>query len=334
MLGSHLILQLLQKGYSVKALKRESSDLSTIAKIFHHYDADADNLLQQIEWCNGDVLNINNLEQLMSDCTHLYHCAAMVSFQPNEHEKMLKINVDGTKNVMEIACRLQLQKVVHVSSIAAFGRSRDAAFVDENCQWSNDIHHNCYSISKYQSEQIVWNYIQKGLNAVIVNPSVIIGMGSPHQGSSELITTVNRGLKFYTSGINGYIDVRDVARAMIGLMESSISKERFILNSENLTYKQLFTFIANGLHKKPPTILVNKTMGELAWRLAKIGSFFTGRKPIITKETARTAQKKYEYSNEKIQQTIGYHFIPMEESLKHTCDFFLKYCDRKRKCTL
>lgn len=322
MLGSHLMLRLLQKGYSVRALKRENSDLSLISRIFHYYDADQ--FLNQIEWFDGDVLNPKELELAMKDCKQLFHCAAMVSFQPDAHKTMLKINVEGTKNVMDVAFRLKIEKVVHVSSIASFGRANETGFVDENCFWTDDTQCSCYSLSKYKSEQIVWNYIKKGLNAVIVNPSVIIGAGNWTKGSSELITAVFRNLKFYTSGINGYIDVRDVANIMIILMESPISGERFILNSENLNYKELFTCIANGLHQKPPFIYVNKIMGEIAWRILKFQSKFTGKKPLITRETARTAQKKYEYSNRKILETIDYQFITMEKSLQETCSFFLK----------
>lgn len=322
MLGAHLILKLLQKGYSVRALKRKNSTISLIERIFHYFDSD--NLLKNIEWCDGDVLHTDELEQAMKGCTHVFHGAAIVSFQPDEHEKMLKINIEGTKNVMQTAFQLNIKKVIHVSSIASFGRANEVGFVDETCNWTDDLQSSCYSVSKYKSEQIVWEYIKKGLNAVIVNPSVIIGAGNWNKGSSELIQRVNQGLRFYTKGINGYVDVRDVADVMIRLMESPISGERFIVNSENLSYKTLFTEIAKGLHKKPPTICVNKFFGGLIWRLLKVYTFFTGKKTIITRETAQTAQKQYEYSNKKICEAIHYQFIPMNESLHHTCSLFLQ----------
>lgn len=328
MLGAHLLLQLLKSGHKVRALKRENSDLSVTSRVFHYFDSE--HLLQQIEWKNGDVLNIDDLNKTMKGCTHLYHCAAIVSFLPEQHDLMMKINIEGTKNVMKVAQKINIQKVIHVSSIASFGRANEFGFVDENCQWTHSTNSSRYSASKHESENIVWDFIKNGLNAVIVNPSVIIGAGNWHKGSSELITTVYRGLKIYTKGVNGYVDVRDVAQIMVMLMKNSVSGERFILNSENLSYKELFTYIAEGLGTHPPKIYISNLLGGLAWRITKIISFFSGRKPVITKETAQTAMKKYEYSNKKLCETIDYTFIPMKQSIDETCHFFLKDIQQKK----
>lgn len=321
MLGAHLLLQLLKNGEIVRALKRESSDLSLVSQVFKYYESEA--LLPKIEWRNGDVLSNEELKTAIEGCTHLYHCAAVVSFHPDQHEMMMKINIEGTKNVMDIAQKIGIKKVVHVSSIASFGRANKAGFVDENCHWTDSKSCSCYSESKFEGENVVWDYFNKGLKGVIVNPSVIIGSGDWNKGSSELIAAVYRGLKFYTSGINGYVDVRDVANVMIQLMNSKISGERFIVNSENLSYKELFTDIAKSLGCAPPKIRVPEFLGSVAWRVAKIISIFSRRKPIITKETAQTAMKKYKYSNEKICNTLNYKFIPMKQSIDDTCQFFL-----------
>ena len=211
-----------------------------------------------------------------------------------------------------------------MSSIASLGIAEDDELIDEETKWKNSANSSNYTISKYGAEREVWRGTIEGLPAVIVNPSVIIGPGDWNKGSSQLFQQVWNGLKFYTNGINGYVDVRDVSKAMILLMDSDIINSRYIISSENIDYLQLFTMISEGIYKKAPTIKVNLFLSQLAWIAEKMRSIMTGKKSLITRETARKAFNKYSYSNEKIKKALNLEFIPMPQSIGETSKLFLK----------
>ena len=324
LVGSHLLLNLVSRGLKVRALKRENSSLGLVKKVFSYYSDKADNLLSHIEWVDGDVTDIYSLYDAMENIEQVYHTAAIVSFGPYDNKIMTKINVEGTANVVNAGLNKKIKKLCHVSSIATLGRADNEGLIDEETHWKNSKDNSSYSVSKYNAEREVWRGIAEGLPAVIVNPSVIIGPGNWNRGSSQLFRQVWDGLKYYTDGVNGYVDVRDVAKSIILLMESDIANSRFIVSSENIDYLKLFSMIADGLGKNKPSVKANLLMGGLAWRVEKVRSFFTGEKPLISKETANTAFQKYYYSNEKIKKTLGFEFIPMHTSIKETCALFMK----------
>ncbi len=324
LVGSHLLFNHAVSGKKVRALKRENSSLNLIKRVFSYYSGKPDDLLSQIEWVNGDVTDIYSLYEAIDDVTHVYHTAAIVSFNKSDHKEMMKVNIDGTANVVNACLFKSVKKLCYVSSIATLGRADNDQLTDEETQWKNSENNSAYSISKYGAEREVWRGTIEGLPAVIVNPSVIIGPGDWEKGSSQLFQQVWDGLKFYTDGINGYVDVRDVSKSMFLLMESDFINSRFILSSENLSYFQLFKMIAEGLGKNVPAIKANYFLSQLVWRAETLRSSITGKKPLITKETARTAYRKYSYSNEKIKKNIGIEFIPMQQSISDTCKLFLK----------
>jgi len=324
LVGSHLLFNLVNGGSKVRALKRESSSLELIKKVFSYYSDEADVLLSLIEWVDGDVTDIYSLYDAMENIEQVYHTAAMVSFNPSDRKIMTKTNVEGTANVINAGLNKKIKKLCHVSSIATLGRTDNEKLIDEETHWINSKNNSSYAVSKYGAEREVWRGIIEGLPAVIVNPSVIIGPGNWNKGSSRLFKQVWDGLKYFTEGVNGYVDVRDVAKSMILLMESDITDSRFIVSSENIDYLNLFSLIADGLGKNKPSIKANSILSQLAWRMEKLRSSFTGNNPLITRETARTAFQKYYYSNEKIKKTLGFEFIPMGVSIKETCRLFLK----------
>ena len=237
---------------------------------------------------------------------------------------MMSINVNGTANLVNIALEKKVKKFCHVSSIAAIGRAENDRVIDEKTRWRASKRNSTYAISKYGAEREVWRGIAEGLDAVIVNPSIILGPGEVESGSGKLIKTILNGLKFYTPGVNGYVDVRDVVKTMIMLVKSDISGERFVLSAENLSYKVLFEMISKELGKSPPTYKATNWMGEIAWRLAYLKGKLTLSKPIITKETAKTAVNIYRYSNSKIMEQLDLHFIPIEQTIKEACDYYSK----------
>ncbi|MDZ7743095.1 MAG: NAD-dependent epimerase/dehydratase family protein [Bacteroidota bacterium] len=324
LVGSHLLYYLSRQGHKIKALKRSGSDSGRLERIFSHYDKNPAALLKNIEWVEGDVLDYFSLEDSISEGDRVYHCAAMVSFNPADHDQMIRVNVQGTGNLVNACLKKNIDKLCFVSSIASLGRASDGEAIDETVGWKTSRNNSVYAISKYNAEREVWRGTAEGLKAVIINPSVILGPGRWDQGSAQLFEQVWEGLKFYSNGINGLVDVRDVAQIMIKLMESNIHGERFIVNAESVSYRKLFKEIALNLGKKPPFIKVNPFITELAWRIEKLKFLITRKAPLITKETARTANAKYFYSSDKLIHALNYQFINSSKSIKDTAQVFLK----------
>jgi dihydroflavonol-4-reductase len=320
LVGSHLLFDLAQKGEKVRALKRKNSDLTFVKNLFSSHP----NLFEKIEWVEGDVLDIFSLEEAINGISKVYHCAAMVSFIPAEAEQMMKINITGTANVVNLCLENKIEKLCYVSSVSAINRINEDETIDENSQWAISKRNSNYAISKYGAEREVWRGSVEGLNAVIVNPAIILGPGNWKTGSTALFPQIWKGVKFYTDGTTGFVDVRDVTKAMILLMESEIHSERFIVSSENLNFKKIFDRIAEGLGKPKPFMYANGWMRSVAWRGEALKSFLFHTKPFITKETAFAAHKKVHFSNEKIKKAIGIDFIPVQKTIKDTCEVFLK----------
>ncbi len=319
LVGSHLLTELVRSGKQVRAIKRGASNRSRVEALIN--DAD---LYSNIEWIEADIMDIYSLIEVMDCVTHIYHCAAVISFNPADSANMLKVNVDGTANVVNAALEKGVKKLCFVSSIAAIGRTINGETVTEKTPWKTSPNNSKYAISKYGAEREVWRGSIEGLDAVIVNPSIIIGPGDWNTGSCKMFKQAWSGLKFYTTGINGFVDVRDVCRIMVQLMDSDIRNERYIISSENYPFRDLFNAACKALGKPLPYIKAGSWLSGLTWRLEALRSFFTGSRPLITKETARSANQQYYYSNEKIRKALNYNFIPVEESVKDTCAVFLK----------
>lgn len=318
--GSRLIAELLKKGFLVRALKRENSDISVVKKILTNENIDSSNL----EWVVGDILDVYSLNDSMKNIKCVYHCAALVSFLPSEKSRMMKVNVEGTANVVNMAIENEVESLCFVSSVAAIGRDPELSLIDEEIEWHDGKHNSAYAQSKHLAETEVWRGKAEGLRVVIVNPSIILGPGNWGMSSTSLFTSVWAGLPFYTKGVNGYIDARDVVKSMILLMEKEVNGQRFILSSEELSYKSILDKIADSLGKKRPYIYINPFLSKFAWIYELLKSLISGSKRLVTKETARTANQKYYYSNEKIKACLGIKFIPIQESISDTASLFLK----------
>ena len=323
-LGAHLIHHLLSKGKQVRALKRETSNLSLFDRIFRFYQTTPDQLPGKLTWVDGDLLNVGQLDELITDqITEIYHAAAMVSFQPNDKSEMMRTNIAGTANLVNVSLNKNIRKLCHVSSIAAIGRGENQNTIDENTVWKASRRNSNYAVSKYGAEREVWRGMEEGLPAVIINPAIILGPGEIMSGTGKMISVVLKGLKFYSEGCNGFVDVRDVVNIMSRLAESDISGERFVVSADNVTYKTIFTMIARETGKKPPQFKASRLMGQLAWRASYLQGKLTGTKPLITRETAITAGNNYLYSNQKLKEALDYQFIPVETAIKDACRFYL-----------
>ena len=328
LLGSHLLLDLIKQKNPVRAIYRNPVKKEMVKKIFSYYTDTPNDFYDKIEWLEADLLDFSELENAMHGVSEIYHAGAIVSFYPKDHKIMRKVNIEGTENLVNQALDHNVQKFCYVSSIATLGRAENDGASDEDTHWVDSKKNSVYSQSKYAAEQEIWRGIAEGLNAVIVNPSVILGPGF-WQDNSGLFRLVYEGLKYYTRGVNGYVDVRDISRIMIELMERQVFGERFIVSTQNLSYQQVFAMIAKYLEKPAPAIHVHPSLSQIAWRVEAIRSFLTGSKPEVTREMATTAAQIYTYTNKKISDRLDYKFIPIEESIKEICGYFV--ADRSEK---
>jgi len=292
--------------------------LSFARKVFDYNLDDPDEQFNRIEWVDANLTDVNDLEELLTGVENVYHSAAMITFRKKDLPKMFRFNVDSTVHMVNAALRSQIKKFCHVSSVAAIGRPDDLKdTIDENLPWKSSRNNSGYAKSKYASELEVWRGIAEGLPAVIVNPSIILGIANPVTGSSHIFKTIWDGLKFYPPGVNGYVDVKDVVRAILALMESDITNQRFILNGANLHYQELFEGIATSFGKPAPNIKAGHFLMNLGWRLESLKSTLTGSKPLMTRETVRTSMNKHYYSNEKIKNVLNFEFTPIEQTIEN-----------------
>ena len=312
LLGSHLLLELVREHKEVIATKRQGSNLDEVRRVFGYYSSEADALFKLIEWVDVDILNYGAVLEAMDGIDEVYHCAAMVYFERRLRKKMIRNNVDGTANIVNACVEKGVQKLLHVSSSSAIGKAQPGSKADETMIFAQSKSNTGYSISKFKSEMEVWRGMEDGLNAVIVNPTIILGPGYWNQGSSALFSRTKKGMKFYTSGETGFVGVQDVVSAMIRLMDSDLEGERFIINSENLSYRAVTTMIARAFDKSAPGIAVQPAILMILSRMDWFLGIFTGKRQ-ITSEQARSAFNVNHYSNEKIKKAIGMAFIPIKE---------------------
>jgi len=321
LVGSHVLLKLAKRGEDFKALKRISSSLSICKSVFSFYNSNA--LFDKINWVEGDVNDIPSLTEGMKGCEKLIHCAAIVSFYESDADLLKKVNIEGTANVMNVALASDIKKVGFVSSIAALGRNSTLGMVDEECQFKITKLDSNYALSKYYAEQEVWRASNEGLDVVIVNPSVILGPGDWSKGSPQIFQKIHKGLKFYTEGSTGYVDVNDVAESVLQLLFSEIKNERFIVNGANLKYRDCFDMIAVSLNKPKATIKITPLLKEIAWRVEAVRSFFTTQKPLLTRETANSAMTSSAFNTSKIEKMINFKFTDMDATIKKYAAWFI-----------
>lgn len=321
LVGAQLLYDLTNDGKKVRALRRPASKDHILNMVFH----EKPELKERIEWIEGNVTDVHDVLESMQGVDEVYHCAAKVSFHSSDYREIMKVNVEGTANMVNMAMEAGVKKFCHVSSIAALGRVEENKVMDEHVMWKSSKYNSMYAVSKYGGEREVWRAMEEGLNAVIVNPAIIVGPGDWKTGSSAMFSQVYKGMKFYSLGVNGFVDARDVTFSMRKLMEKNISGERYIISAENLTYREIFNLIADSMKKARPTIKVNGMLSELGWRAETMRSFFLRRIPFITKETARNSQNKWFYTSQKIIDVLGNFFTPLQKSVADTSALFLKF---------
>ena len=305
-MGSHLIQSLVQKGLNVRALYRNN------IPVFKH--------AEKVNWIKGDILDVSSLEEALQGVTQVYHCAAIVAFTPKQAAAMLHANVEGTANVVNACIAHQVQKLVYVSSVAALGRIREDGAVNETMNWTPETSNSVYGKSKYLAEMEVWRGMGEGLNVAMVNPVIILGAGDWNKGSSEIFKSAYDQFPWYTKGVSGFVDVMDVVDAMQLLMNSNVQGQRYIISGANVPYQEIFTRIAKAFHKRPPYKKVTPLLAAIVWRLEAIKGMITGKAPLLTKETAATAQAVVHFDNSKFLKAFpDFKYRSIDETINRTC---------------
>ena len=305
--GAHVLLACTAGGRTVKALRRAGSDVAVVERIFRHYRNDADALLQRIQWVEGDLHDMPALLAALDGVTHVYHAAALVSFDPRDDLALMRTNAAGTANLVNAALERGVRRLCHVSSTATIGTAPEGQQRDEALPWTEDRDTSPYAQSKYQAELEVYRGIAEGLDAVIVNPCIVIGPGAPGRSSMTMVERVRKGIGYHPPGSNAVVDARDVADCMLALMEQGVTGERYLLVGENLDYRGIFSALAGAFGKPPPTHALPAWLLALAWRMERLRTLFGGR-PLVTRHTAHSAVIRRSFSNAKVSATLGHRF--------------------------
>lgn len=323
LVGAHLLMHLVRKYTSVRAIHRSESDIDKVAKVFGYYEEDGGQLYQKIDWVVADLNDLPSLERAFENIDSVYHAAALISFDPNDYHELMKVNVEGTANIVNLCLAHQINKLCYASTIGTIGKSVNGEAATEENEW-NDGNINVYAQSKYAAEMEVWRGAQEGLSIAVVNPGVIIGPGFWNTGSGALFTTANKGYTFYPPGGTGFVSVNDVVKIMISLMDSNIVSERYITVAENLPFQKILHIISPYLGKKRPNKKLKFWQLEIGRVAEMLWHFFTGSGRRITRNSIHSMKHRDAYSSEKVKEALNFSFEPLEPVIKFTCERFIE----------
>ena len=323
LVGAYLLYFLVKAGHKVRAIHRKGSDIAPTKHVFNYFDNQPDTLFESIEWMEANLLDVPALTIAFKDVSIVYHAAAYISFNPAHYHKLKKANVEGTANIVNLCLQHQVQKLCYISSVAVLSKGINAAVITEENYWNAEETSSVYGITKYGAETEVWRGTQEGLDAVILNPGIILGSGFWQSGTGAFFTKINKGFPFYTTGVNAFVDVIDVVNIAIELTVSPIKNERFILVSENQSFGYVFKQIATALQQKPPTIQLRYWQLLVVYRLDRLLSLL-GKKQGLFKSTVKASVEKRTYTNEKVSTMLGYEFTPLNETIQRVAKDFLK----------
>lgn len=330
LLGSHLLYELCKGDKKIRATKRPNSSTNFVKWVFGLYSKNVNDLFSKIEWVDADLLDYQSLVSATKNVDSVFHAGAIVSFNPSHANAIGNTNVIGTANLVDACLQNGVKNFCHVSSVASLGEANAEGMVNENCKWTKSKGQSTYAKSKFLGENEVWRGSEQGLRVVIVNPSVILGPGRWNSGSGQLFKQVHKFMPVYTEGITGYVDVRDVAKATILLAQNTeIQNERFILNSQNISFRELFTTMANSLGKKPPRIKVGAWVVDATYPLIYIFGILSGKGNAVSKANMESAFGKTYYSSAKIESKIGFKFTPIAETVEFVASIYLKDSERQ-----
>lgn len=305
-LGATLTRQLVAKGESVRILRREHSKLDLLGEAS-----------QAVEHAIGDVTDYPAVRAATEDIRYVLHAAAYVGFAgKKDEERLTNINVHGTANVADAANEAGTERMVHISSIAAMGRIRSQTeIIDETASWIPSKENSAYAISKHLAEMEIHRAIAEGLDAVIVNPSIIFGPGRAGENTMAIVEKVRDGrVPAIPSGGTCVADVEDVASGIRAAMTHGARGERYILGGDNLMWAEIFGALAQALNVSLPRFTLNRSPAMAMAAVSETFARLAGRRPLITRETARTATATYRYNNRKSIEELGCSFRSFKET--------------------
>ncbi|RZJ68617.1 MAG: NAD-dependent epimerase/dehydratase family protein [Flavobacterium sp.] len=314
LVGSHLALHLLENGEKVRGIFRSQASKDKTLRLFKLYGKES--LFGRIDWVEAEICNIPNLEKAFAGVEYVYHCAALISFDDKDEEAMRKINIEGTANVVNLSLDFGVKKLVHVSSVAALGDLKEGETVlDEESDWNPEKHHSDYGISKYGAEMEIWRGQQEGLDVAAVVPGIILGPGFWDDGSGALFQAIENGFPFYTMGSTGFVAVKDLVSAMVKLMKSDISNERYILIGNHFILRDMAFMIADALAVKRPGTNAKPWLIKLAVAADWFASLFRKKRKLFS-ETASALHRHREFSTQKIKKDLGFEFTDIPTYIK------------------
>ncbi|TXG36813.1 NAD-dependent epimerase/dehydratase family protein [Seonamhaeicola maritimus] len=324
LVGAHLLYKLASNDEKVRAIYRNEPKLDNVKNVFSCYSRDYESIYDKIDWVKADILDVPSLTEALTSVDYVYHCAAFVSFEPNKYHLLRKTNIEGTANVVNLCCSHNIKKLCYVSSTAALGHSINNKPIDEDTVWNPEEDNSVYGITKYGAEMEVWRATQEGLNAVIVNPGVILGAGIWRYGSGSLFKKAAKGLKYFSCGTVGLVTVNDVVEIMTKLMKSNIVNQRFVLVAENWTYKQFLQTLSKSVGAKPPKKLASALLLKTGWKLDWLKTKLTGKRRVLTKHIVKSLSTEKNYDSNKVKEALKHSFEPIDSSITQIGAIFQK----------
>jgi nucleoside-diphosphate-sugar epimerase len=324
-IGAHLALECLLRGDAIRATYREGSDRDKVRLIMNFWSDRGDELFDSIEWVEADILDVQSLNDAVQGCDTVYHCAAMVSFHPRDRRRMMEVNHEGTANVVNACLEKSVKTLCYTSSVAALGRHSELELINEESDWKDSPHNSAYAISKHKAELEVWRGIEEGLEAVMVNPVIVIGPGDIQSSSNKIFKVIKGGMPFYTKGLNGFVDVRDVAECMRELVEQGIRRKRFVMVGENIPFREMMNRVAEGFGVEKPKYHLHPQVAKVGAQVIALKDRIFRTKSNLSPESVRNTGKSFQYDASALEEALGKQLRPVGPIVRETCRFFQKH---------
>ncbi len=309
--GQHTIKLLISQGYTqITCLTRQPID-----KISEKYPC---------QWITGDLSNLTFLEEQLADKDVIINLAADVTFSTNNKKQFLQNAVTTTANLVNAALYTGIKKMIHISSVAAIGRKKQKDYIDEKVLFSHSPYDTTYGLAKFLGEQEVWRGHAEGLNATVLCPSMILGTGDWNRSSIKLFQKIHNGLKYFPTGITGWVSVNDVANAVSKCLQGDFSGERFIISAENRSYQDIFSLIATAVQAQKPIKALTPALGKTLIAIDKLRSLFSKEDPLLTKETLMSTSVESIYDNSKSIKELGLQYANINETIRQAGKAYLE----------
>lgn len=311
-IGFHVAAALLRKGLQVRAIARRGSDPKALTAL-------------GVEVVPGDVRDRDSIFSALSGCNVLYHLAADYRLWVPDPATMYEVNVLGTRNVMEAAFKRGTERVVYTSTVGVLKASLNGSTSNEETPVCLDDMVGDYKRSKFQAEQEVYGFVEKGLSVVIVNPSTPVGAMDvkPTPTGKMIVDFLNGRMPAYLdTGLN-FVAVEDVAEGHLLAAESGRAGQRYILGNRNMTLKEFFECLGRVSGRRPPRVrLPYLPVLIAAYCDEAISRLVSGRRPVIPLSGVKMARYFMYFDPSKAVRELGMPQSPVEAALAKAVAWF------------